>query len=212
MVPVSTLLAFAAVVAVLIAIPGPSVLFTISRALTVGRTAALLTVVGNAAGEYLQVVGVAFGVGQLMERSILAFTAVKWLAAAYLIYLGVQAFRHRRSIAQALEAKVPVVRPARAIRDGFVVGLTNPKTVVFLVVALPQFTNPAAGHLSLQMLVLGAVFPAIAVMLDSIWAIAAGTAKQWLAGSPRRLAAIGGTGGLVMIGLGVTAAVSGRKD
>lgn len=212
MVPVSTLLAFAAVVAILIAIPGPSVLFTISRALTVGRTAALLTVAGNAAGEYLQVVGVAFGVGQLMERSILVFTAVKWAGAAYLIYLGVQAVRHRRSIAEALEAQVPVVRPARAIRDGFVVGLTNPKTAVFLVVALPQFTNPAAGHLTLQMLILGVVFPVIAVLLDSVWAVAAGTARQWLASSPRRLAAIGGTGGLVMIGLGLTAAVSGRKD
>jgi threonine/homoserine/homoserine lactone efflux protein len=212
MVPVSQLVAFAAVVTVLIVIPGPSVLFTVSRALTVGRTAALFTVLGNAAGEYVQVVAVAFGVGQLVERSVHALTAVKLVGAAYLIYLGVQAIRHRRSMVHALDAQVPEVSAVRAIRDGFVVGMTNPKTIVFFVVALPQFSNPAAGNLTMQMLILGALFPAIAIVFDSVWAVAAGTARQWFARSPRRLAAIGGTGGLAMIGLGVGLVVNGRKD
>lgn len=211
-VPISNLVAFGAIVTVLIAVPGPSVLFTISRALTVGRTAALFTVVGNAGGEYLQVIAVAVGVGQLLERSTEVLTVVKWIGAAYLVYLGVQAIRRRRSIAGALNAQVPEVSPRRAVRDGFVVGVTNPKTIVFFVVALPQFSNPASGPVAVQMLLLGALFPPIAILLDSAWAVAAGTARQWFASSPRRLAAIGGTGGLVMIGLGAGLALAGRKD
>lgn len=212
MIPLSHVLAFAAVVAVVIAVPGPSVLFTISRALTVGRRAALLTVLGNAVGVYGQVVAVAVGMGTLVERSVLVFTVIKWIGAAYLVYLGVQALRHRQALAEALGARVVPVPPWRALRDGLVVGAMNPKTVVFFVVGLPQFVSPAAGHLPLQMLVLGALFPVIAVVLDSCWAFAAGTAREWLARSPRRLAMIGGTGGLVMIGLGATLAVTGRKD
>ncbi len=214
MVPASHVLAFAAVVTVVIAIPGPSVLFTISRALTVGRRAALLTVIGNELGLCVQVVAVAFGVGAVVERSAQVITVVKLAGAVYLAFLGVQAIRHRRSMAEALAAKVTPVRPWRAIRDGFVVGAANPKTIVFLLVGLPEFTTTAPGHLPVpaQMLILGALFPVIALVLDSAWAAIAGTGRQWLVGSPRRLALIGGTGGLVMIGLGVSIAATGRKD
>src|SRR5215475_11900994 len=145
MVPASHVLAFAGLAAVLIAIPGPSVLFTISRALTVGRRSALLTVAGNELGGLMQVAAVAFGVGALVERSAEVFTVVKLAGAAYLVYLGVQAIRHRRSMAEALAARVTPVRPLRAIRDGFVVGVTNPKSVVFFVVALPgESAGPGA--------------------------------------------------------------------
>jgi threonine/homoserine/homoserine lactone efflux protein len=105
-------------------------------------------------------------------------------------------------MAEALAARVPPVTPLRAIRDGFVVGAANPKTIVFFVVGLPEFVSSAPGHLPVpaQMLILGALFPVIALVLDSAWAAIAGTARQWLVRSPRRLAMIGGTGGLVMIG------------
>jgi threonine/homoserine/homoserine lactone efflux protein len=214
MVPVSHFLAFAAVAAVLIAIPGPSVLFTVSRALTVGRRAALLTVVGNELGLCVQVVAVAFGIGALVERSAQVITVIKLVGAAWLVCLGVQAIRHRRSVAEALAARVTPVRPLRAVGDGFVVGAANPKSIVFFVVALPEFITTAPGHLPVpaQMLLIGALFPVIALVLDSGWAVAAGTARQWLTASPRRLAMIGGTGGLVMIGLGVGLAATGRKD
>lgn len=214
MVPVSHVLAFAAVVTVLIAIPGPSVLFTVSRALTVGRRAALLTVIGNETGLCVQVVAVAFGVGAVLERYAQILTAVKLAGAAYLVFLGVQAIRHRTSMAAALAARVQPVTPLRAVRDGFVVGAANPKSIVFFVAGLPEFTSSARGHLPVQaqMLLLGALFPVIALVLDSVWAILAGTARQWLVRSPRRLALIGGTGGLVMIGLGIGVAVTGRKD
>lgn len=214
MVPSTHVLAFAAVVTVLIAIPGPSVLFTISRALTVGQRAALLTVIGNELGLCVQVVAVAFGVGAVVQRSAQVITVIKLAGAVYLAFLGVQAIRHRRSMAEALAARVTPVRPLRAIRDGFVVGVANPKTIVFFVAGLPEFTTTAPGHLPVpaQMLILGALFPVIALVLDSAWAVIAGTARQWLVGSPRRLALIGGTGGLVMIGLGVSIAATGRKD
>jgi threonine/homoserine/homoserine lactone efflux protein len=214
MVPASHVLAFAAVVSVLIAVPGPSVLFTISRALTVGRRGALLTVIGNELGLCVQVIAVAFGVGAVVERSAQVITVVKLVGAVYLVFLGVQAIRHRRSMAEALAARVTPVRPLRAIRDGFAVGVANPKTIVFFVVGLPEFTTTAPGHLPIpaQMLILGALFPVIALVLDSGWAAVAGTARQWLVASPQRLALIGGTGGLVMIGLGVSIAATGRRD
>jgi threonine/homoserine/homoserine lactone efflux protein len=214
MVPLSHVLAYAAVVSVVIAVPGPSVLFTISRALTVGRRAALLTVVGNEAGLCVQVVAVAFGVGAVLEQYAQILTAVKLAGAAYLVFLGVQAVRHRASMAEALAANLPPVTPLRAIRDGFAVGVANPKSIVFLVVGLPEFVSRAPGHLPVpaQMLILGALFPVIALVLDGLWAIVADTARRWLVRSPRRLALIGGTGGLVMIGLGVSVAVTGRKD
>jgi threonine/homoserine/homoserine lactone efflux protein len=212
MVSPGQLLQFAALAAVFIAIPGPSVLFAVSRALTVGRRSALFTVAGNELGLCVQVAAVAFGVGALVERSAQIFMIVKWAGAAYLAYLGVQAIRHRRSMAEALAARITPVRPLWAMRDGFIVGATNPKSIVFFVIALPQFTNRAAGHVQAQMLIVGALFPVIALVLDSVWAAVAGTVRQWFTRSPRRLALIGGAGGLVMIGLGVSIAATGRKD
>jgi threonine/homoserine/homoserine lactone efflux protein len=207
MIPVSNVLAYAGIVSVLIVIPGPSVLFMISRALTVGRRAALLTVAGNELGLCVQAAAVAFGAGAVLERWAEILTVVKWVGAAYLVYLGVQAVRHRRSMAEALAARIPPVRPLRAMRDGFVVGVSNPKTIVFFVVVLPQFAHGAG-----QMLILGALGPLIALALDSLWALAAGTARQWFTRSPRRLAMVGAAGGLVMIGLGVSVAATGRAD
>jgi threonine/homoserine/homoserine lactone efflux protein len=205
-------LTFALLAVVLIVVPGPSVLFTVGRALTVGRREALLTVVGNAIGVYLQVIAVAIGIGVIVERSAAVFTAIKLVGAAYLVYLGVQAIRHRRKVTEALAAGVPKVAAGRAMRDGIVVGFANPKSIVFFAVALPQFTNPAAGNVPLQMLVLGALFPLLALVLDSVWALLAATARAWLSRSPRRLELVGGAGGLMMIGLGTSLAVSARKD
>ncbi|HTU29851.1 MAG TPA: LysE family translocator [Solirubrobacteraceae bacterium] len=207
-----SMLAFAGVAAILVAIPGPSVLFTISRALTGGRRTALWNVVGNELGLMVQVVAVAFGAGALIESSAHVFTVVKLIGAAYIVFLGVQAIRHRRSLSEAVARGAGPMSPGRAIRDGAVVGATNPKTVAFFLIILPQFTRPAAGHLTLQLLILGCVFPVVALAIDAVWALAAGTLSQWLARSPRRLAAIGGVGGLVMIGLGVSVAATGRRD
>jgi threonine/homoserine/homoserine lactone efflux protein len=211
-VSIRDLLTFAGVAVVLVAVPGPSVVFTISRALTYGRRTALLNVAGNTVGLLVQVVAVAFGLGAVIEGSAEVFTGLKLAGAGYLVWLGVQAIRHRRSLPGAVAVRVGPLRPLRAVRDGVVVGATNPKTIAVFVVVMPQFATPDSGHLAAQLLVLGLVFPLIALVLDSCWALAAGTARQWLSGSPRRLAAIGGAGGLVMIGLRVSLAATGRKD
>jgi threonine/homoserine/homoserine lactone efflux protein len=210
----SQILAFALLCVVVIAVPGPSVLFTVGRALTVGRREALLTVAGNAIGAYLQVIAVAVGIGVIVERSVVVFTVIKLLGAAYLVFLGVQAIRQRRKVAEVLTAGIPTVLPShRVLRDGIVVGVTNPKVIVFLVVALPQFTNTDAPvSVPLQMLLLGVLFPVIALVLDTLWALLASTARAWFSRSPRRLELVGGTGGLMMIGVGATIAVTGRKD
>ena len=206
------LLAFTLAALLLIAVPGPSVLFTVSRALTLGRAAGLATVAGNIVGEYVQIAVVAFGLGALLERSVLVFTVIKLAGAGYLIFLGVQAVRHRQRLGEALGAALERKSRSRIVADGFVVGIGNPKAVVFFAAVLPQFVNRAAGHVTAQMLMLGALFVAIALISDSGWALAAGSARAWLGRSPRRLELIGGTGGLVMIGLGATLAVSGRHD
>jgi threonine/homoserine/homoserine lactone efflux protein len=210
--PTSHLLAFVVTSCVVIAIPGPSVMFTVSRALTIGRRGALLTVVGNAAGAYVQIVAVAFGIGAVVERSILAYTVVKLIGAGYLIYLGAQAIRHRHALNEAMAARLVPARSRRIIADGFLVGVANPKTIVFFVAALPQFVDRGAGHITVQLLILGAVFPLIALISDSAWAVAAGSARSWFGRSPRRMAAVGGAGGLAMIGIGATFAASGRHE
>jgi len=212
MLPTDHLLAFVLVAFVLIVVPGPSVLFVVTRSLTLGRSAGVATVVGNAAGAYTQVVAVAFGLGTLVQESIAVYSIVKLVGAAYLIYLGTQAFRHRGALAESLDKPVEPRVLRRILADGYVVGVFNPKVIVFFMAVLPQFVD-RSGSVPLQLLALGAIFCAIALLCDSTWALLAGTARSWLVASPRRLAAIGGAGGLAIVGLGAGMAVSGRpKD
>ena len=212
MVPADHLLAFALISFALIIVPGPNVLFIISRSLMLGRTAGVGTALGGQIGVYVQVAAVAFGVGAIVERSVAVFTVLKLAGAAYLVYLGVQAMRHRGGLGAALTAEAEPKSIRRIVRDGFMVGVSNPKAIVFFIAVLPQFVDQSAGHVPAQMLLLGAIFVAIAVFCDSTWALVAGTARTWLARSPRRLAIVGGTGGLVMIGIGASLALTGRSD
>jgi threonine/homoserine/homoserine lactone efflux protein len=205
-------LAFGLTAFVVIVIPGPSVLFVVGRALACGRRVAVLTVIGNALGEYVQVIAVAIGVGALAEQSVVAFTVLKLAGGAYLIYLGVRTFRERGSLAAALAATAPTRSDRRAFAEGWIVGATNPKTIVFLAAILPQFVSRAAGGVPEQILLLGAVFATIAVVSDTLWAIAAGGFRVWFSGSPRRLELIGGAGGLAIMAVGAGLLVSGRKD
>src|SRR6478736_5353274 len=185
MVSSSNLAAFALASLLVIALPGPSVLFVISRGVVLGRRAALATVLGNCAGVYVQVAAVALGIGVIVERSATVYTAIKLVGAAYLIWLGVRTFQRRRSLALALGAPVAPKSDRRILREGFIVGLTNPKAAVFFAAILPQFTDPSLGHVPLQMLILGVVFIAIALVCDGVWGLVAGTARERLAASPR---------------------------
>jgi threonine/homoserine/homoserine lactone efflux protein len=212
------LLAFLATAAVIVAIPGPSLLFTIGRAITVGRRAALWTVVGNALGLLVQSLLVAVGLGAVLAASAAAYTVVKVAGAAYLVYLGVQAIRHRGELAGSLLAargggaagvSASAAVDRRSLFQGLTVGLTNPKTLVFLSSLLPQFVDPASAPQP-QILALGAAFAAMALVGDSIWALVAGRARDWFARSPRRLERLGAGGGALMIALGLSVAVAGR--
>ena len=204
-------LAFGLAGIVLVLIPGPSVLFIVGRALAHGRRAALLSVAGNTAGVAVLMVAVALGFGAVAASSAAVFTALKLAGAAYLVYLGVQTFRHRGDLVAALGAPVPPAR-GRLFLHGVVVGATNPKVLVLFGAVLPQFVDLTVGNATTQMLVLGLLFVVIAAGLDSAWGLLAGVARDWFATSPARLRLVGGTGGLMMIALGVGLAVTGRRD
>jgi threonine/homoserine/homoserine lactone efflux protein len=205
--------AFAVASFIIIVIPGPSVLFVIGRALAHGRRTALATVIGNAAGVYVVAAAVAFGLGSLVQRSIVAFTVVKAIGAIYLMWLGVQAIRHRHDLSAAMASTPDVPHgPWRSARDGFIVGVANPKVLILFGAVLPQFVDRSAGHVPVQMLLLSIVSFFIAVLSDSVWVVAASAVRTWFARSPRRLGLVGGAGGLAMIGVGVGVAVTGRAD
>ena len=217
MVSSGRLLAFAAVALVIIVIPGPSVLFVVGRALAHGRRVALASVLGNEAGSLVLVILVAAGVGPLVERSAVIFTTLKLAGAAYLVFLGARAFlqRRRHALAELAELAGHTGAPrgwARAVLQGFLVGVSNPKTAVFFAAILPQFVDRSRGAVLAQMLVLGTVFALIATISDGAWCLVASGARGWFGRSPRRLELVGGTGGLAMIGLGITVAVTGRKS
>jgi threonine/homoserine/homoserine lactone efflux protein len=197
---------------VLIVVPGPGVLFVVGRALAHGRRTALATALGHAAGNYVVAACVAVGLGALLQRSVEAFVIVKIAGALYLIWLGVHAIRHRKSLADAMAVATPPREGWRAARDGAVVGLTNPKAYILFGAILPQFVNRAAGHVPAQMLVLALVSVAIGAISDCSWGCAASAVRAWFARSPRRLEMVGGAGGLAMIGVGVTVAITGRHS
>ncbi|PCG87375.1 lysine transporter LysE [Streptomyces sp. WZ.A104] len=207
------LLAFCTMSVLLSAIPGPSVLFVIGRALAHGRRTALASVLGNALGGYALVIAVALGIGTLVETSVIVFNAIKLAGAAYLIYLGVKALRASwKNWAASASIPSATCSGRGSIRAGFVVGVTNPKSVVFLTAVLPQFVDREAGHVSVQMLVLGLAGALLALVSDGLWGLTASAARTWFGRSPRRMSLVGGSGGLAVIGLGASVAVTGRAD
>lgn len=209
--PTGRLLAFAATAFVVIVIPGPSVLFVVGRALADGRRVAVISVLGNALGEYVQVIAIAFGIGALVEQSVAAFTVLKLLGGCYLLYLGAKTFRQRKSLVQALSPSGQARSDGVSFAQGFTVGATNPKTVVFLAAILPQFVSRTGGNVAGQILLLGLIFAVIAVASDTLWALTAGTLRSWFTRSPGRLELVGGAGGIGIAAVGIGFLVTGRK-
>ena len=212
--PVSTehLLGFSIAALVIIAVPGPSVLFIVGRALSYGRGVAFLTVAGNTAGLALVMSLVAFGLGALVAESVTVFTVLKLAGAAYLIWLGVQAIRHGRFTETDGEAVPPALSRATVLRQGFTVGATNPKAFAMAAAVLPQFVDRDTGAVTAQMLVLGGIAVVIGLLSDGLWAVIASRLREWFASSPRhgrRLSLVGGTS---IIGLGVALATTGRPE
>lgn len=211
MLPTAHLVPFLVTMYVLILVPGPSVIFTISRGVTLGRRAALATVLGNTAGLLCQLALVVGGLGPVLASSDTVFTVLKLLGAGYLIVLGLRSIRDRRDLARALAPALAPRSRGRVIREGFVVGATNPKGLLIFTAVLPTFIDRAAGHPTLQLATLGLVCALLALISDSSWALASGTAREWLGRSPKRLEALSASGGFTLIGLGAWLVASGRR-
>jgi threonine/homoserine/homoserine lactone efflux protein len=195
---------------VLLLTPGPAVLYIVARAIDQGRRAGLVSMLGVHVGTLVHIAAAAAGLSALLAASTLAFSAVKLLGAAYLVYLGV-----RRLLAPgpvAADRSVPGRRLGRAFVDGVIVNVLNPKTGLFFLAFLPQFVDVPRGQVGAQILVLGMLFVALGLITDGGYALTAGTAGRWLRGHPRFVASERWVSGLMYIGLGVAAAFSGSHQ
>ena len=197
----ANILGFTLLAIVIIVVPGPGVLFAVGRALVLGTRPALLSVLGNALGVGIQIVVVALGLGVLIQSSPTAFFIIQVLGAGMIGYLGVRAILDRGKGLEDASEKTQSRKTV--VRQSVVVGLTNAKTLVFFLAALPSFVSVADGNPITQMLILGAIFSVIGIASDSVYAIAAGKARDWLATSARRLATFRGLGGLALTMLGI---------
>jgi len=189
---------------IIIIAPGPSVLFVIARAVSWGRKISVLTVAGNVTGSFVLSTLVALGLGPILQRWHIAYVAVQWGGGLYLIYLGIEAIRQRAVHAADMTNQGPVAPSIRkSIRDGFWVGVLNPKAIVFFAAVLPQFVDIDGGHVTSQLIFMGLVFCVLAFISDGSWGLLAGTARAWLATDNRRLERLRGFGGTIMIILGL---------
>ena len=189
--------------AVLFLAPGPSVILAVSRGVAFGRGAALVAVIGNTLGLATQLLVVLLGPGLLVD-SHGVFTVLKLLGAAYLVLLGVTGLRERRALEGALDVtKLAPARSGRLIRDGYIIGLTNPKGLITFTSlapsALSSSGHPAVGALAL----LGVAGLAMAFLADAAWGLASASARTWFGASPDRVAALGLAGAILMIGFGI---------
>ena len=197
----ANILGFTLLAIVIIVVPGPGVLFAVGRALVLGTKPALLSVLGNALGVGVQIVVVALGLGVLIQSSPTAFFSIQVAGAIMIGYLGIRAIMQRTESLE--DASASPHSKSTILKESVVVGLTNAKTLVFFLAALPGFVAVEDGNPILQMLFLGAIFSAIGIASDSVYAIAAGKARDWLATSAKRLAVFRGVGGLALTLLGL---------
>lgn len=202
------LVAFIAAALVIILVPGPAVLFTIGRAIAHGRRAGIVSVAGVTLSSLVFALIVAAGVGALVMSSPVVSLVIKYAGAAYLIYLGITSIIRRRQHA-AIEAGDATGAPLRRIFwQGFTVGMTNPKAIAFFAAVLPQFVDAEATWTApVQLLLYGAIWCVIGFASDSVWALVAGSARDWFAKTPKRIEALTATGGAIIIVLGVILAL-----
>jgi threonine/homoserine/homoserine lactone efflux protein len=196
----SNLLGFLVLAVVIIVVPGPSVLFAIGRALVLGTKLAVLSVLGNALGVGIQIVVVSLGLGVLIQQVPALFFLIKIIGALVITYLGIKAVIDRGKLKLADEKSSS---SSAVIQQSIVVGITNAKTFVFFVAALPSFVSTADGNPILQMLFLGLIFSIIGIASDMVYAVAAGKARDWLSTSAKRLANFRGIGGTALAVLGI---------
>lgn len=203
--PLSTYAVFLATGMVLLAVPGPAVLYVVTRSIEMGRSGGIASVAGITTGTFVHVALAAAGLSSLVLASRTAFDAVRYVGAAYLVLLGARRLLTRPHGLME-EERAPRTR-RRAYTQGVIVNLTNPKTIVFVFAFVPQFVDPAARHVWLQVLVLGASFACLGFLSDSAYALAAGAVADRLRGSRKIARLERWFGGSVLLGLGVAAAV-----
>jgi threonine/homoserine/homoserine lactone efflux protein len=205
----SSLLLFVTGAALLLVIPGPAVTYVVSRSIGHGRAAGLVSVMGIVVGTLLHVTAATLGLSALLASSALAFQFIKYLGAAYLIYLGIRTLR--RDDSQLLQAVNGERRLLRIFAQGVLVNLLNPKTALFFLAFLPQFVDPSLGHPSLQIFQLGVLFAFMGWISDSLWAVLAGTVAERFRSSVRLRRAQRNVSGGALIALGLASAFSGAK-
>jgi threonine/homoserine/homoserine lactone efflux protein len=203
---VPTLALFVAAALALLVTPGPSVLYIVTRSIDQGRKAGLVSVLGVGAGTLFHIAAAAFGVSALLLSSALAFNIVKYVGAAYLIYLGVRKLFEPEQLMQP--ETIGQANLARVFTQGVLVNLLNPKTALFFFAFLPQFVDISRGAVAVQILFLGGVLVVMGMLSDGSYALLAGTFGRWLKGNTRFLRAQRYVAGSVYIALGVTTALS----
>ena len=208
--PGHDLFLFVTAAAVLLLIPGPAVLFIVTRSVDQGRIAGLASAAGIATGALVHVMAASLGLSALLLSSATAYSAVKYAGAAYLFYLGIKKLRQRPTAGSAME-HVPPVPMRKVFAQGVVVNILNPKTAIFFFAFLPQFVSPARGHVTLQFLCLGLLFAVMGWASDSVWALSAGSAAHWLRGNRRFMAGQRYAAGTVYMGLGLATALTGSQ-
>lgn len=205
----STLTLFILAALALLITPGPAVLYVVARSIDQGRLAGIVSTLGIGVGTLFHVAAAALGLSALLMSSALAFGVVKYLGAAYLIYLGVRKLLAREETSQP--EVVERRRLAHIFYQGVVVNLLNPKTALFFFAFLPQFVEPAKGAVAGQILLLGFIFVGLGICSDGLYALLAGTIGRWFKGNMRFLRAERYFAGSVYIGLGVATALSGSE-
>lgn len=202
----SALELFAVAAFALIIIPGPAVLYIVSQSVAQGRAGGLAAVFGVETGAFVHIAGAALGVSAIIASSATAFSALKLAGGAYLVVLGIRRLRERDSGAGQESAPA---RPLAAIyRQGVIVNALNPKTALFFLAFLPQFVDPARGHVALQASILGLVWVAIATLSDAVWALGSGSLVGLLRTSARARKVERKASGGILIGLGVLATLA----
>lgn len=205
----TTLALFAAATMALLLVPGPAVLYIVTRSVAQGRGAGMVSVLGIHLGSVVHVAAAALGVSALLAASATAFALVKYLGAAYLVWLGVRKLMSRSDGAEA--AETPVASRSRMFWEGFVVNVLNPKTAIFFLAFLPQFTDPSRGPIAPQILLLGVIWIALGMASDGAFALLSSAMAGRLRRSARARRRLDVTSGVVYIGLGAVAAFTGES-
>jgi threonine/homoserine/homoserine lactone efflux protein len=203
----TSLLLFVSAALALLMIPGPAVFYIVSRAMGQGRAAGLVSALGITVGTLIHVAAAVVGLSALLMSSAIAFSVVKYLGAAYLIFLGVQKLLSKDSFVLSGPAERTPLR--RIFAQGIVVNVLNPKTALFFFAFIPQFLDASRGKVAGQILFLGVLFAMMGCFTDSLWGLFAGTLARWLRGNSRWAQAPRYVSGGMLISLGVATALAG---